>query len=68
VLEKLLAAMSDLENVEVVIQPISLFCLSAEGRKTIKARGLSVVLQKLLTRGSDTVKTTAQTILSSIDA
>jgi fused-like protein len=68
VLEKLAAALSDPEKVEVVIQPISVFCLSPEGRKALKAKGLSVVLQKLLRRGSDIVKTTAQTILSSIDA
>jgi hypothetical protein len=66
-LEKLAAAMSDPEKVGVVIQPISVFCLSAEGRKALKARGLSAVLQKLVKKGPDTLKTTAQIILSSID-
>jgi fused-like protein len=68
VLEKLAAALSNPEKVGIVIHPISVFCLSAEGRKALKARGLSAVLQKLVKRGPDTVKTTAHTILNNIDA
>ncbi|OHT04215.1 AGC family protein kinase [Tritrichomonas foetus] len=68
-LEKIMSLIMERDEVVgVLIQPLSVFCLYDEARKLIKNRGMLQCLQRYSKRGSEIVKTTAQSILHSFEA
>lgn len=67
-LEKIISLiMERAELVPCLIQPLSVFCLYDEGRRLINNKGLLNYMKIYAKKGSEIVKTTAQSILYSFD-
>ncbi|KAK8899914.1 serine/threonine protein kinase [Tritrichomonas musculus] len=67
-LEKIISLISERDDlVPYLIQPLSVFCLYDEGRRMIKNREMLHYLQRYTKKGSDIVRSTAQSIIASFE-
>lgn len=67
-LEKIISLILERDDlVPNLIQPLSVFCLYDEGRRLIKNREILHYLQRYTRKGSEIVRSTAQSILASFE-